>query len=286
MNQTETCKRCQHHKFDPKQGIICGLTAKKPEFEYTCPSFEQIPGMSEKTLNPLRHNDKRARLAITLILVVLLMDIFTIFASSLQLNLLHDANKGEMITTDEVSINSLRMLVSAILYSIAFIVSAVTFILWFRRAYYNLAQRRSLRFSDGWAAGSWFVPFINLGRPLVMMREMYNECKSMLNKADKTLRQPRNANLPIVWWVLWLGVNVLSNFNSRLTEGADTVPELINSTIFDIVVAAAGIILALITVRVIKNYNEAEKLMIEKDKEMRMSRLKAKTSLQPSSSMV
>jgi len=53
----------------------------------------------------------------------------------------------------------------------------VTLIMWLRRAYYNLHQLPDIRpdYSDGWAAGAWFVPFINFWRPYTIMREVWQD---------------------------------------------------------------------------------------------------------------
>lgn len=33
------CSQCDHSKFDTKQGILCGLTSAKADFEEECPDF-------------------------------------------------------------------------------------------------------------------------------------------------------------------------------------------------------------------------------------------------------
>ena len=37
------CKICEEQKFDPKQGIICGLTNQPADFEESCDSFKEDP---------------------------------------------------------------------------------------------------------------------------------------------------------------------------------------------------------------------------------------------------
>lgn len=45
--------------------------------------------------------------------------------------------------------------------------TAVVFLVWFHRAYWNLTRLgiRHLRYGSGWAIGAWFVPILNLFRP-------------------------------------------------------------------------------------------------------------------------
>lgn len=55
--------------------------------------------------------------------------------------------------------------------------SYIALIMWLRRAYYNLHQLPGLNpeYSDGWAAGAWFVPFLNLVRPFTIVREVWQD---------------------------------------------------------------------------------------------------------------
>jgi hypothetical protein len=58
MIQYESCKRCTNRKISRTEGILCGLTDVKPDFEEDCPSFDpddiQISRLKrfEKTHNP------------------------------------------------------------------------------------------------------------------------------------------------------------------------------------------------------------------------------------------
>jgi antitoxin component YwqK of YwqJK toxin-antitoxin module len=45
--QLEFCNKCSNRKFDPKSGIICGLTNKPAEFEENCKYFIQDKGVQD-----------------------------------------------------------------------------------------------------------------------------------------------------------------------------------------------------------------------------------------------
>lgn len=132
-------------------------------------------------MKELRLNDKRAKNAILLIWIILGIEILSIISSFLQLNLLQNAAIGNEISDTEANMNDIREKIIAILYLIAFIISGITFILWFRRAYFNLhLLNNRLSYKEGWAAGSWFVPFLNLFRPYQIMQELYHETRLIL----------------------------------------------------------------------------------------------------------
>lgn len=65
----------------------------------------------------------------------------------------------------------------SIVYLGLLIGSYVALIRWLRRAYYNLHQLPGIHpeYSDGWAAGAWFMPFINFWRPFTIMREVWQD---------------------------------------------------------------------------------------------------------------
>ncbi len=43
----EFCSSCRNRAFDPKQGIICGLTGKIADFDPVCEQFDQDPEVGE-----------------------------------------------------------------------------------------------------------------------------------------------------------------------------------------------------------------------------------------------
>lgn len=43
MEKTTNCNDCRLKEFNLKQGNLCSLTHQKPEFEGTCPNFEELP---------------------------------------------------------------------------------------------------------------------------------------------------------------------------------------------------------------------------------------------------
>ncbi len=214
-------------------------------------------------MKDLRPNHRRAKTAITLIWIVFALEIASFISGYLQYNLLQNVASGYELSTEAANANDLREQFVAILYLAAFIISAVTFIQWFRRAYYNLhSLANDLTYSEGWAAGSWFVPIVNLFRPYQIMKELYQVTKELLAKKEDRF----GSNLPIGllgwWWTLWIINNVIGNFLLRYSLSAETVDQLINSTIASMVGNIIGIVLALVTIKMIKNYSNAEPFLV------------------------
>jgi len=131
----------------------------------------------------LRPNEQRAKSAIVLIWIVLAFEIISFISSYIQYDLLQTAANGGQISMEYATANDTRERIVGITSMIVYIISAITFIQWFRRAYYNLHLRAELlSYTEGWAAGSWFVPIVNLIRPYRIMTELYEETNELLVK--------------------------------------------------------------------------------------------------------
>ncbi|MCX7955370.1 MAG: DUF4328 domain-containing protein, partial [Bacteroidales bacterium] len=140
----------------------------------------------------------------------------------------------------------------------------VTFIKWFRRAYYNLhLMVNNLSYTEGWAAGSWFVPIVNLYRPYKIMKEIYQKTNELLKNKGVNFNSTLSTNTLGWWWALWIISNIIGNFVFRYSMKAETVDEMTISTIASMINNIIGIPLALITIKVIKDYSNVEILLYE-----------------------
>lgn len=48
----QICSSCINRKFDPQQGVVCGLTSNKADFDDECPSYELDP-KTQNTPTPI-----------------------------------------------------------------------------------------------------------------------------------------------------------------------------------------------------------------------------------------
>ncbi len=217
----------------------------------------------------LKPNHQRAKTAQLLIAMVGVVYIMMLISSYWQYGLLQDMKSGTLYSQEVLETNDLREQFLAIVFLMLYITSAVTFILWFRRAYFNLHQKiNHLTHTEGWAAGSWFVPFINLYRPYQIMAELYNETAELLAKRGFKRKVKLDTTFVGIWWFLWLVSNLLANIVFRMSNSATDIDQFLNLTALDMGSDVLGIILALITIKVIKTYANAESFLIQlKDEE-------------------
>ena len=213
-------------------------------------------------MNKIRPNQDRAKFAVLLVYICLAVGIIVLISNFLQLSLLQKAQSGGNVTPEDVTMNDMRVSAVALIYMLTHIVSGIFFILWFRRAYYNLhLVAKRLTYSEGWAAGAWFVPFINLYRPYEIMKELYEETEIYLSKSKVSPRITLSLNYVGLWW----SVYIISLFAERVITYAfkneNDIGGLINIGKIQLAIDLLIIPLAVVTVKVIKDYSKVEPLL-------------------------
>jgi hypothetical protein len=212
-------------------------------------------------MKKLRDNSERARLAVVMLYVMAGLDFLSAISSFLQYRLLVNLKNGDFISQDAIQMNDGRESILAFVYLLVFIATAVIFIKWFRRAYYNLHLRSSrLRHSEGWAAGAWFVPIFNLYAPVQIMTDLYEESRTVLKKAGFTEKFDLPMNLVGFWWAMWILSNIVTNVSVRFLD-AENIGSLIGATLGSMVGHLLSLGAAILLVQVIQKYAKVEPLL-------------------------
>lgn len=159
-------------------------------------------------------------------------------------------------SADEIDTGSLLGIAHNLLMIIelvSLITGLVLLVRWLRRAYWNLhALQQHLDYSEGWAAGAWFVPFLNLYRPYSIVKEVWRQTQLL------AYERVEPHGLLRAWWVLFTLHSLVSNMSGRLLASAATTEQLQSATTADVVSASLGIATALLTVRVVRRIAEFE----------------------------
>lgn len=267
--QFEDCLNCLNRKRGVSdRNEICSIRGKNMLFEEKCTDYDADKSQISKTLPSkniaLKPNEQRAKIAIVLIGAMMALDLITIILDYIQYDLLQSMAGGVFVSDDTINLNDRTQQINGIIYLIVFIISAITFIQWFRRAYNNLHQRLTyLSLSEGWAAGSWFVPIISLYRPYQIMKELYEETSNLLVKNELLKTNGLSTKFLGIWWALWIINNLLGQIVFRLSNNAQTIEDYSSMTLVSMVNSFIGIPLALLAIRIIKDYSKVEPLLMQ-----------------------
>jgi hypothetical protein len=193
-----------------------------------------------------------SKLVIFLLGAVLLLDVLGIWSGMLQLDLLERARAGAVIGMEEANGNDGREQVIAVLYMIGFFGCGIAFMVWAHRIYSNLPHLTAepLRYTAGWAAGAFLVPFLNLVRPYQILREAWDHSTRSVDGVSAP------AGLLGIWWGSWLLSNVAGQISFRYGMSAgeelDALITMTELNIFSNVVSVPAAILAMLVVHRLK----------------------------------
>jgi hypothetical protein len=206
----------------------------------------------------MRPNYQRSKNAIIALYIVLAASVLVLLTELYTL----------LILTDSVSLgiggyDTYVMIVgaSAVIYFGAWIACAITFIQWFRRAYFNLHKlipSSKLRYTEGWAAGAWFIPIFSLFGPYQIATDLFTNSEGLLVGNNLMERKPGLHRIAGWWWGLWVTQTILANISTRM-DGAVDIATV--GTVLGIIGSFAAIGAAYLGVQMIKNYSPMEELL-------------------------
>lgn len=218
-------------------------------------------------METLRPNHTRAKHAMIMIAIVMSIEVLTIASDYLEYQLMEAFLAGAEISYEEADANDIRQLLISTSYLAAMLISVVTFIRWFRRAYYNLRLlRNDVKHTDGWAAGAWFIPIVCLYLPYQIMKELYKKTHEYLI-ADERYTEKLSTRIVSWWWGFWIFGSYISNITARFIWKADTARAIADSNIMSMVSSIFLLISGTLVLMVINNYSEVELLVATKQME-------------------
>jgi hypothetical protein len=180
------------------------------------------------------------------------MHLISLFSSWLLLRALDDIRAGNIPNDAVINAHDVRERVVAFLTIAMYITSGILFIRWFRRAYFNLHQRAEvLQHTEGWAAGSWFVPIVGLWYPYQIMRDLFVRTRYLLERAGVQPAVGDSVGLRTAWWTLWVLAMIMDRVLGRLPD-ADSIEALENATWFSMAVNVVELHLAVLAIAVVQ----------------------------------
>lgn len=134
---------------------------------------------------------------------------------------------GKDISQRQLDLADTRAGAAGALQLTALVATGITFLVWFKRAYRNgSAFGADLSYSAGWAVGSWFVPFLNLVRPVRIFRAIWQASDPTVDHGvPGAWRLAAVSKLITPWWIAWWIANAIGRVaSSQLrSDNPDTV---------------------------------------------------------------
>jgi hypothetical protein len=191
----------------------------------------------------------RSRLAVRWLWVAIAVGVGTLAIDGIWLQ---EHATSDWTYDDMLSIARL-MDTASIVQLVTYVIGGVIFIVWFHRAYRNLAAlgvekpRRGL----GWAIGGWFVPIANMFIPKQLANDVWRAGDPALRQGDPNWQARPVSPLLHWWWALWLSSSAAAYIAGRLQSGAETFDAFRPGVLVDAASQVLGILAALAAIAVI-----------------------------------
>jgi Domain of unknown function (DUF4328) len=143
------------------------------------------------------------------------------------------------------------------LQGLAWVVTAVLFLIWMRRVYGNAVATGyvRIRLSPRWVVGTFFVPGVNVLWPFLVIREIWGASGP---EADSAI-QPRSTPAWLAWWWgLFVLATVLDPGLWRLVEDTSTRFSLGLPSLFLVLAQLLEIAAAILGIVVVRRINQRQ----------------------------
>lgn len=208
----------------------------------------------------LRPNEQRAKMAILMLMIVMILYLISLFSDTLEYQLITSGS----IDSESAESNDLRQRILGIILIAAIIVCATLFIRWFRRAYYNLHCRIShLDYEEAAARTYWFIPILSLFKPFGIAKEIFKKTEFYLEKNKPNYTSTTSINPVRIWWTFWVLSSLLGYLVARISLNAITIEDFQTVCILNIISDIIRIVAAVFAIRMIKEYGKIETLFYE-----------------------
>ena len=217
---------------------------------------------------PLKDNSKRANYAIYVLYGIIILNILTMISLFFLYNLLSEVNNGWNYTLEELKMAFIRTGILALLKTILFIISAVLFLNWFRRAHANLhrADTEGLKFEHETAVWGFIIPILNLFRPVQIMKEIWFKTQEKIQELKEDYKPDYSLVLVGIWWAFFLFSRFFSSyvsFDANWMNSKIQIEEQLENTYYTFISFALEIISAFITIKLIKKVSQKENILYQ-----------------------
>ena len=146
------------------------------------------------------------------------------------------------VSAERLQLSDQLMMTLGGLQLLAFVVTAILFLVWFGRAASNLKHWEYPRHGTGMSVASWFIPIGNWFLPKQAANDVW--------RAGEHREVPGYVHF---WWAAWLIAMLLSNVVFRLTPSQGDFEEFRTLNTVDIAASAASIVAAVLCIKLVRD---------------------------------
>jgi hypothetical protein len=200
--------------------------------------------------------------------LVILVDVIAAVIDIQRIDLLGRVISGDSYTLEEVDASDNAFATVGTFQVIAFIGTAVVFLIWIYRVSKNLKPlgSQNQKYSPGWAIGWFFIPFANWVLPFLVTKEIWKASDPKAMDAESWRSTSVSPIVP-AWWALYVVASIGGYIVVRIAlGGGETATDLLNQTwawvIADVLEIPAAVLAILVVWGITSRQDEKNRNLI------------------------
>lgn len=194
----------------------------------------------------------RTHTTIALLAACLMLNLVATYGGFLEIGQL--AAIRDTRSFDEAAVDELdrRLNVIRAIQGVVTLFAAVAFSVWTFRVVANAhaVAASKLEYSPEWAVGSYFVPIVNLYRPLLALREAYDTFCVRLGEAPQR-------GLLYLWWAAFVSSTFAATIIVRVVSNAKTIDAILQHSRVETAACGLAAVLDIVAILVVSRVGRA-----------------------------
>jgi len=207
----------------------------------------------------LKDNSKRAEYLLIVFWIVIGGLLLGLIPGFNEIILLDKLNNGEFVEDSAIDLSDTIQVTVGLIQTILYIISAVVFLNWYRRAYGNLNRLHIKTEYEEQMVGWYFaIPILSLFRPYQVVSEIWEKTQNYLKSIKSNYMENNNSFFIGLWWGLFILSNFIGNFIFKSIFKDDTLENYIIESQALIVSDVIQIIEGLFVIYIVRNISKME----------------------------
>ncbi len=217
----------------------------------------------------VKPNETRAKVSMMFFVLAIVSDIILFIYTYFLYDLISGEDVLVHVSMLEYQQAASSMELISIISAALYIIAAISFLMWFYRAYSNL-ESMGLRLSHGkgWIIGSWFVPIYSLFKPYKIMKDMFLKTEEYLVLENLYYNGKFSSGIVNIWWLFLIIDQILINYIKVKGEYVDSISDLQYIVLFTMIGTIFEMIDYGFHVKLIRDYSKVESFLVEKSHDL------------------
>jgi hypothetical protein len=151
---------------------------------------------------------------------------------------------------------------AAILWGLFYVITGIVFLVWISRANANAHAlgANDMSITPGWSVGWFFIPFANLVKPYINVREIWNASDSDPRDVSASGSAPLIVS---AWWALWLLSGFCGQASFHATWNASTPEQKMFAQYLNIADDILAVGAAILVIGVVHGIHDRQERLFE-----------------------